>query len=780
MTTVSNYLSVSNTIGNMYQREKDIKSKVGNIISIISDAPTGMQNPTSNVILKNYNITEDQFQNGIDNPYDLINLTKNLNESAMSGFGYFTVDDFLEGEGIKVISNYADVSNIIGGMHYISESNIGEIFPRYLAGYDNLIGLSRSLSSIQTVLDYAVFQGCNSYVYLVGTHSTVPATRFAMDQEYDEATDTWPIVELLLQECEARGIDLWLTFYDPRFYEPGYVGVVEGELGLYGSNMWFKKWFASLAKLSVLNPRLKGIIWDDIGEYEFFQKTNVYSWLDGDGVPILTVDYCRDLYEGIKAENEAFKMLWVCYEPYDYWTHDIWAERMPYTDGLVYAIYRYTNIADGPVDPVHGNPIPFPLWADMTPEYLQKIYDEQKETIINNLLLPWQDFWYCLYVSGTSSGGAMSESILEAQIDKCMTDRDVGSIYYFTVRQDSAMYTDSCLFGDSGLECRKGLIVKSAFEETDYVPLYDLYERCNDTLDSLLDGKDPLTSMKIYSTQINPPLTGPGYDAPGTYVRNTDCWIKDVKGLTAMSPYHTGFTWAGGARACTLVTPRHVIGCAHSMMSIGFLLRFVDRNNNVYIREIVDIWGGEFLSGAPDPCLYAQYNINKDIMIGLLDDDLPSNIEYVSVFANDIEDYLPVVPYEVATVSMIGAGITQTHPDRMANVRNTTNIHVDWGLYACSLGMCHYVNSSIPWDSPLRIPFYNSPQSGDSGEPVFFIVNNELVLISHHYGATTGPSYHDVIVGINYAMKTLSERQFPQSPVYTLTEFDLTGAGKFR
>ena len=772
MTTISNYIETSNIIGNIYQRNKDIYIKIGNIVSIVSESPGGMQNTTSNIILKNYNISEDKASRDVSNPNELISLTKKLNESAMNSFRYSSIDNFLTDEDIKVTVNYAEISNIIGGIHHISESNIRDniVYPKYLLAYNGIE--SRDLAGIQATLDYAVYQGCNSYSHLVGGASLNPLNRFPMDQEYNESTDTWPFIELLLQECEKRNIDLWLTFYDPRYFRANWGGSgADGWLGLYGTKMLFKKWFRSLAKLAVLNPRLKGVVWDDIGEYKFFQDTDIYTWNDVDSVPILTVDYCKELYEGIKEENTAFRLMWVCYEPYDYWTHDIWAERMPYTDGLVYAIYRY--ISD---DPVHGNPVPYPLWADMTPNFLKKIYNEQKETIINNLLLPWQDFWYVLYATGTTGGGDMNDENLTAQLEECMIDLDFSSIYYFTTIRDPVMYTGICPIGHSGLECRKGLIVKSAFEETEYIPPF-LYDRCNDSLDSLLVGKNPSTSMKIYSTQINPPTTGPGYDTiPGTFIRNTDCWINSLKGITSMSPFHTGFSYAGGHRACTLISPRHFIACSHSMVNVNFYLRFVDRNNNVYIRRVIDVLGGAYIKPPyPDPCVYARDNVNGDIMIGLLDSDLPPSIEYVPVFPANVEDYLPVTPYKLATVCMIGGNTTDAHPDRKATVRNTSYIYrlYNGAITSCTTGPYYFVYGEYPAGNSLRIPFYSNVVSGDSGEPLFLIVNDQLVLISHHYVPDSGPSYHNVIDEINSHMETLSIDN--GAPVYQLTEADISG-----
>ena len=71
-------------------------------------------------------------------------------------------------------------------------------------------------------------------------------------------------------------------------------------------------------------------------------------------------------------------------------------------------------------------------------------------------------------------------------------------------------------------------------------------------IDSLIEGKVPAASMRLYSAQDH---------ATPSYTRDASCWANDIVAkLTAISPWnsHGSYTQAG-----VLISPRHVLFATH-------------------------------------------------------------------------------------------------------------------------------------------------------------------------------------------------------------------------
>ena len=134
----------------------------------------------------------------------------------------------------------------------------------------------------------------------------------------------------------------------------------------------------------------------------------------------------------------------------------------------------------------------------------------------------------------------------------------------------------------------------------------------NSTIARLTD-KNPDTDRLVYSSQN--PYGGVG-DA-GIWVRNPSCWINGVTNISCFSPaQRSGALWY--QRAGTLITKKHFILAKHFVFAIlegGTPLIFVDENNNAIRRNLIQ---------------YAYDNIT-DIAIGVLDNEVPSNIKIAKV-----------------------------------------------------------------------------------------------------------------------------------------------------
>ena len=220
------------------------------------------------------------------------------------------------------------------------------------------------------------------------------------------------------------------------------------------------------------------------------------------------------------------------------------------------------------------------------------------------------------------------------------------------------------------------------------------------------------------------------------YVRNRKCWAYPLD-LTPISPWNSkGKT----RRAGVLVSPRHAIWAKHYSMGINTTLRFVDKNNHVVDRKIVKtkavpVSGNQFLRG-------------YDIVVGELDSDVPNTISFVKILPKNITTIRPS--------SGTSIPVFDTDFEEKALV-------ADLGVESGTM-----VSLRVPRD-PLRHAFYESKITGDSGNPAFLVLKNELVLlfVFTYGGAGSGSSvsYHED--DINTIMKNWGSG-------YQLTEVDLS------
>lgn len=251
-----------------------------------------------------------------------------------------------------------------------------------------------------------------------------------------------------------------------------------------------------------------------------------------------------------------------------------------------------------------------------------------------------------------------------------------------------------------------------------------LAKSVSEAIDNRISSKNPESSKPIYSTQDH---TTP------TYVRNIDCWASDID-LTCISPWNST---ENNNRAGTLISPRHIIFAAHYQIDNGATIRFVDNNNNVITRTMV--------TKLTHPSYTPYY---PDISIGILNSDVPSSIKFAKILPQNWSTYLP--------------NLSLTHKvPCLALDQEEKALILD--LYLLNT----VVAFAIP-SNPTRFGFFESIVSGDSGNPVFLIINGELVILTTwtYSGSGTSILYHKDV--INNMMETLGGG-------YSLTEINLNG-----
>ena len=256
-------------------------------------------------------------------------------------------------------------------------------------------------------------------------------------------------------------------------------------------------------------------------------------------------------------------------------------------------------------------------------------------------------------------------------------------------------------------------------------------------------------SMLDDFTDPNGSLEGGGYNAS----RNDDFWGKNID-FTAVSVWNDRGYPAGGAsadfrmRGATAVTARHIVMAKHFALSVNDKLWFVTSDGTWIQRTVSRV--------ASDG--------STDISVALLDSPLPSTIKPVKVVPSDFESY-----FDRDTAGNIGIN---------ARPICVGFDHEKKGLFfqvtkagAGASKIIAYFDGSLvpaPYDEIAE-----DLASGDSGNPLFIIIDGEPVLLTSWYTTSTSPAYNSYISTINGLIASVDSAE-GISTGYTLTEKNLS------
>ncbi len=215
-------------------------------------------------------------------------------------------------------------------------------------------------------------------------------------------------------------------------------------------------------------------------------------------------------------------------------------------------------------------------------------------------------------------------------------------------------------------------------------------------IDTRLAGKNPANALAIFSTQ--------NHNAqPPVYVRNTACWCYDLRqAMTCISPWYSAYSFKYGG---TAITPQHIITSAHidPLMLVGNTIRFITANDVIVTRTIVG------KARHPDYQGYPFYY--PDLTVYTLSSPLPATITPCKILPANYASHLGELErYRVPILAL----------DQLerARVFDLVELTSSAGGYPPSL-------------EPDREAFFDIyPGEGDSGNPMFLIVNDTLVLLT--------------------------------------------------
>jgi len=241
-------------------------------------------------------------------------------------------------------------------------------------------------------------------------------------------------------------------------------------------------------------------------------------------------------------------------------------------------------------------------------------------------------------------------------------------------------------------------------------------------LDALISSGGDLNLFSVQDPQTN------------TYTRSTSCWAASLD-WTGVSPTNSADPFRRGG---TLVSPRHLIWANHFNIPNGTSMTFVSNENEAFARTINNS---------------VQIG-NSDIRLGLLNSDIDPAISFYSVLPSVWRDYL-------ASVRFTFLPLIATDQEQKALLRELTNVSATGELLA------HRLAQVEP-----RQNFTETLITGDSGQPMFMLVNGQMVFLGTHYTAFSISQIVKYIPEINTAMAALGGG-------YQLTEVDLSGFTNF-
>jgi hypothetical protein len=224
-------------------------------------------------------------------------------------------------------------------------------------------------------------------------------------------------------------------------------------------------------------------------------------------------------------------------------------------------------------------------------------------------------------------------------------------------------------------------------------------------------------------------------------VRNTNCWLHGVKGLTAISPFNRQAVYHAPG---TAVSPRHIVMVTHMRCLPGTVFEFITMDSQTVRRKLI---------------AYADSAKIGDFSVGLLDADLPPNIGFIRVMPPLWRQIMP-------------EAFQPRRPGWVVANRSKMDVHPAVGFNHFKRGfVADFAGYGVLLDKSVWFPeWFDHAGPGDSGHPLCILANDELFLVTLFTTPSGGNLYPDYNTLINAEMEELSRAH--GAPIYRLTVAD--------
>ena len=279
------------------------------------------------------------------------------------------------------------------------------------------------------------------------------------------------------------------------------------------------------------------------------------------------------------------------------------------------------------------------------------------------------------------------------------------------------------------------LATSTAQVSTTAVISNDLNSHITEQIDSRLNAADPTTGLSQY-------LSRSASESP----RNPNVWTGklaplDFTGVSGWKEYAGNYVPYGA----TLITPRHFVAANHVLLANGTRVTFFDRNGKPVTRTVLN----------------SRRISNTDISIGVLDGNVDSIAHY------------PVV--DTATLKRLidsdGDGRLDGVPIIIFNQLGETLVRKMTVLDSSSSPILPGAVVHSRYLDGFRAGFSKELIVGDSGHPIFTVINNTPVILAENFGSNLGHAPGSHIDEINSAIIALGDYGFRVTE-YSLSSFE--------
>jgi hypothetical protein len=216
----------------------------------------------------------------------------------------------------------------------------------------------------------------------------------------------------------------------------------------------------------------------------------------------------------------------------------------------------------------------------------------------------------------------------------------------------------------------------------------------------------------------------------GTYTRNAACWAAsiDLSCVAVASNDGSGWFWQRGG---TLITSRHILIARHYAYGVGTQVRFSNAAGTVETRTVIgtsaasvagDLWVCTLSAAVTiaSPCAIAGEWINQ-------------GLEYIG---NSVYWYSGGIIIHTSQSAKVWTATLGSPENKCGSIVGNVSINGTSFPQFRHSAVCLHSDGATPSEFSSMC---HTPINGDSGQPVFIIIEGEPVLLWCWHSANSGP-----------------------------------------